>query len=238
MPKITIDLPADTNEKLKAKAKEDYRSLTNYITVALINLANGTLLTSIQSQSQSLNLEQLQEQGISQIKFTSSARTLSPEEEQLHQAKLQQQLSHLKQQKIKFLKQKSEEILGHILPYLENNDQKTIDWVLNQYPTDEDIVKYLQNVKIEDEMYANNEYEEEPEPEPQNETYQKIKKYFKKHLEPYELDDLLEHARINDIEYVKEYYVLSIYDALDIPHSYEWSHNQWLELFQDLTDIK
>ena len=45
MPKITIDLPAEANEKLKEKAKEDYRSLTNYITVALINLANDIPMT-------------------------------------------------------------------------------------------------------------------------------------------------------------------------------------------------
>lgn len=42
MPKITINLPLDVNEKLKKKAKEDYRSLTNYITIALINLANSS----------------------------------------------------------------------------------------------------------------------------------------------------------------------------------------------------
>ena len=41
MPKLTIDLPKDVNEKLKKKAKEDYRSLTNYITIQLIKLANG-----------------------------------------------------------------------------------------------------------------------------------------------------------------------------------------------------
>lgn len=46
MPKIIIDLPNDVNQKLKEKAKADYRSLTNYITVQLINLANDTIPTS------------------------------------------------------------------------------------------------------------------------------------------------------------------------------------------------
>ena len=45
MPKVQINLPKDAHEILKQKAKEDYRSLINYITTQLIKIANGTLQT-------------------------------------------------------------------------------------------------------------------------------------------------------------------------------------------------
>ena len=42
MPKITIDLPLETNERLKEMAKADRRSLTNYIITILMSYT-GTL---------------------------------------------------------------------------------------------------------------------------------------------------------------------------------------------------
>lgn len=42
MSKITIDLPKKTHETLKEFAKKDERSLTNYITVILNNVAGTT----------------------------------------------------------------------------------------------------------------------------------------------------------------------------------------------------
>ena len=264
MPKITIDLPADTNDKLKKQAKASYRSLTNYITVSLIDMANNvektgitpgtsthpythsiaTTATTTAGLAQTLNIEQLQEQGVSQIKFnkpnTTTTRELSPEEEQLKQQKIQQQLSRIKQQRIKFLKQKTVEILGYMLPYLEDNDQKTIDWVLNQYPTDEDIVNYLQRVKKEDEEYEaeQDEYDidEEELHEPQNEYYQKIKRYYTQNLAPYEFDDLISNAKANQLEYIRDYHQLNMFDALDIPHSHTWTDEEWRDMLNLLTE--
>lgn len=71
MPKITIDLPLEVNKKLKEKAKADYRSLANYITVALINLANddGSRVIDLSSLPEGTTIK------------TKTARVLTPEEE-------------------------------------------------------------------------------------------------------------------------------------------------------------
>lgn len=79
MPKLTIDLPKDVNEKLKKKAKEDYRSLTNYITIQLIKLANDEIqqYQPQQTNSQIIDLSALPEGTTIKTKAT---RPLTPEE--------------------------------------------------------------------------------------------------------------------------------------------------------------
>ena len=235
MPKITIDLPAEANEKLKEKAKEDYRSLTNYITVALINLANdipmtkpGVLYSPVfptptipeqpypypytvtSTQIQTPTLEQLQEQGVTQIKFKNNQanqKTLTPEEEKLQQLKTQQQLDKIKEQRTRFLKQKADEMLDFLPDYLADNDQEVIDFVLNAYPTNDEILTYLNKVK-NGEVSANPlQYVYEPEinsreqrlllPADQNETYQKIKTYALKNELTDQLYRLLEYPHFD-----------------------------------------
>lgn len=96
MPKLTIDLPKDVNEKLKKKAKEDYRSLTNYITIQLIKLANNeTQQHQTNTNSQVIDLSALPEG--TTIKTTTS-HSLTPEEIE-------------EQKKEKFLK-KCRQVLG------------------------------------------------------------------------------------------------------------------------------
>ena len=96
MPKLTIDLPKDVNEKLKKKAKEDYRSLTNYITIQLIKLANGEAQQhQTNTNSQVIDLSALPEG--TTIK-TTTQRPLTPEEIE-------------EQKKDKFLK-KCRQVLG------------------------------------------------------------------------------------------------------------------------------
>lgn len=235
MPKITIDLPAEANEKLKEKAKEDYRSLTNYITVALINLANDIPMTKpgviyspvfptptipeqpypypytvTSTQIQTPTLEQLQEQGVTQIKFKNNQanqKTLTPEEEKLQQLKTRQQLDKIKEQRTRFLKQKADEMLDFLPDYLADNDQEAIDFVLNAYPTNDEILTYLNKVK-NGEVSANPlQYVYEPEinsreqrlllPADQNETYQKIKTYALKNELTDQLYRLLEYPHFD-----------------------------------------
>lgn len=235
MPKITIDLPVEANEKLKEKAKEDYRSLTNYITVALINLANDIPMTKpgviyspvfptptipeqpypypytvTSTQIQTPTLEQLQEQGVTQIKFKNNQanqKTLTPEEEKLQQLKTQQQLDKIKEQRTRFLKQKADEMLDFLPDYLADNDQEAIDFVLNAYPTNDEILTYLNKVK-NGEVSANPlQYVYEPEinsreqrlllPADQNETYQKIKTYALKNELTDQLYRLLEYPHFD-----------------------------------------
>lgn len=98
MPKLTIDLPRDVNEKLKKKAKEDYRSLTNYITIQLIKLANGEAQphqTNTNTNSQVIDLSALPEGTTIKAK---TPHLLTPEEIE-------------EQKKNKFLK-KCKQVLG------------------------------------------------------------------------------------------------------------------------------
>lgn len=243
MPKLTIDLPADTNEKLKLKAKADYRSLTNYITVALINLANDD--NSVQPQpyssshsSPTLTLDQLQQQGIADIKFTKQRqeRVLSDTEQELQQNKLLLQQNKMKQQRLKFLETKALEILGYIPPYIERNDQKVIDRVLNDYPTEEDIITFLKRLKNEDDLYGEEDNDDEYTNEPDNEDYKKIKEYFigNQAIQDYEFDDLVDHAKVNDIQYIKDFYKYYIFNALRISQDVELDDEQWTELLKCL----
>ena len=260
MPKIVIDIPDDINKKLKKYALDNGRSLSQFLPRYITACVENSIITldergefivqQIQPQSQTqttatatttFNIEQLQEQGVSQIKFNKpqTERQLTPEEEELRQAKLQRQLASIKQQRIKFLMNKSKEILGYTLPYLEENNQKTIDWVLNKYPTDEDIITYLQGVKQEDEEEytdADTDIDTDDIREPQSEYYQKIKRYYTQHLEPYEFDDLMSNVRAGDIDYLKDYHQLNMFDALNIPHSHSWTDKEWNEMIKELTN--
>lgn len=265
MPKITIDLPADANEKLKKKAKEDYRSLTNYITVALINLANDTLpgmsstpasapytlpndtgagipvapykITCEQS-TPSLTLDQLQQQGITQVKFNKPQQEVSPIEEQI-------QLNKLKEQRYKWI----EKTIDRLYP--EYKDFSNYDTFLSANQEmywdkpDEEFIKHIEEVKREDEEYAD---EESPSDEdslkatPHSPEYIKIKNYFTNHCAPYDFEDVTNHARLakegneNSIEYIKDYYDITLHDALGSPHSYDFSNDQWTELFKILSE--
>lgn len=283
MPKITIDLPAEINEKLKAKAKEDYRTLTNYITVALINLANdiptvkpGIVYSPVfptpaipeqspypypytvtATQTQASTLEQLQEQGVTQIKFKNQnnqakQKTLTPEEEQLQQLKMQRQFDTLKEQRIRFLKQKAEEILDFTLPYLENNDQKTINFILDKYPTNDDIIKYLQEVKLADENLNNQdddnnlfsyEYEQEINareeklllPVETNETYRKIRAYAIKNKLTTQLYHLLEYPHFDLDAITQEVEDELLRPALGSPLDYKFDQLELNELTKCLS---
>ena len=258
MPKIVIDIPDDINKKLKKYALDNGRSLSQflprYITACVENSIiildeRGEFIVQPQVQSQSsttnFDIEQLQEQGVSQIKFNKpqTVRQLTPEEEELHQVKLQRQLASIKQQRIKFLLNKSKEILGYTLPYLEQNNIKTIDWVLNKYPTDEDIITYLQEMKQEDEGVdtdmdtdMDTDIDTDDIREPQSEYYQKIKRYYTQHLEPYEFEDLMSNVRAGHIDYLKDYHQLNMFDALNIPHSHSWTDKEWNEMIKELSN--
>lgn len=255
MPELKIKIPPEVHQILKNYAKEDDRSLSKYIERGLKylsdhpyhkqNILPDSMITSTPgileypyttglAQTPTLNIEQLQEQGVSQIKFNKpqTERQLSPEEEELRQARLQRQLANIKQQRIKFLKNKCEEILGYTLLYLEQNDQKTIDWVLNQYPTDEDIIAYLQEIKQEDTVDEDDVTDDRH--EPQSEYYQKIKRYYTQHLEPYEFEDLMSNVRAGHIDYLKDCHQLNMFDALNIPHSHSWTDDEWNEMINEL----
>lgn len=274
MPKITIDLPAEANEKLKEKAKEDYRSLTNYITVALINLANDIPMTKpgivyspspifhapttpeqpypypytvTATQTLTPTLEQLQEQGITQIKFKSqSQKTLTPEEEKLQQLKTQQQLDKIKEQRTRFLKQKADEMLDFLPNYLADNDQEVIDFILNAYSTNDEILTYLNKVKngelpadiLHHGLYLGDVEKREQHlllPADQNETYQKIKTYALKNGLTEQLYRLLEYPHFDLDAITQEVEDELLRPALGSPLDYKYDKLELNELTKCLS---
>lgn len=88
MSKLVIEMDNDSKEKLKKLAKEDYRSLTNYITVLLKDFANGKYILS-----SAVTLAQLKELGVQDIKIKNAP---SPEEEEDTLPELPEQYDNIK----------------------------------------------------------------------------------------------------------------------------------------------
>lgn len=237
MPEIKITLDTEIHQKLKEYAKEDDRSLKKYIERGLEYLANNPYhnrpytpafypeqpypytypnTITATAQTSTPTLEQLQEQGITQIKFKNqpNQKTLTPEEERLQQLKTQQQLDKIKEQRIRFLKQKADEILGFLPDYIIDNDQEAIDFTLNAYPTNDEIVTYLNKVKngelpenlLRSGLYLEEIHEREERlllPVDKNETYQKIKTYALKNGLTDQLYHILEYPHF-DLETITQ----------------------------------
>lgn len=250
MPKITIDLPADANEKLKKKAKEDYRSLTNYITVALINLANDTL-PDIQStptpyvlpnnpgipatpykitSEQSIPTE-IDGRPIKKIEFAKpqQEKELSPIEEQI-------KLNKLKDQRYKWIEKTIDRLYPEYRDFSNYDEFLSANQKMYWDKPDEEFIKHIEEVKKEDEEDEENSSFDFKDTTPHSPEYLKIKNYFANHCAPYEFDDLVSHVSNGDTKYVKEYYDINLHDALGSPHSYNFSDEQWEEIFKILSE--
>lgn len=101
MPKIQIDVPQETYDKLKIKAKEHYQSLRAYVAYHLIEF--------IKNPEQFINIASLPEG--TTIK-TTTAKSLTPEEEQ--------------EQRINSFQKLAKQILGHTLT--EVGDYRIMDY--------------------------------------------------------------------------------------------------------------
>ena len=275
MPEIKVTLDPKVHQKLKEYAKEDDRSLKKYIERGLKYLADNPYhnrpgvvyspvfqapampeqsypYTVTAAQIQTPTLEQLQEQGVTQIKFKNQAnqKTLTPEQQELQQLKMQHKFDTLKEQRTRFLKQKANEMLDFTLPYLENNDQKTINFILDKYPTNNDIIKYLQEVKLADESLEKDddnlfsyEYEQEIKdreeklllPVETNETYRKIRAYAIKNELTDQLYHLLEYPHFNLDAITQEVEDELLRPALGSPLDYEFDQLELNELTKCLS---
>lgn len=260
MPKITIDLPADANEKLKKKAKEDYRSLTNYITVALINLANDTLpgMSSTpasapytlpndtgagipappykitceqQSPAQSLTLDQLQQQGITQVKFNKpqQEKEVSPIEEQI-------KLNKLKEQRYKWIEKTIDRLYPEYRDFPNYDEFLSANQKMYWDKPDEEFIKHIEEVKKEDEECESPFDEDLLTAKAHSPEYLKIKNYFSEHYAPYSFEDVVAHVNSGDTKYIKNYYDIDLHDALGSPHTYDFSDEQWEEIFKILSE--
>ena len=162
--------------------------------------------------------------GIKDFKFNKPEQTATPDEQLLAQQKLDLEKQKIKKKRIELLKENSMKILGYLLPYLEQDDQKTTDYVLAKYPTDEDIVQYLKSIDSNEEYDYQREIEnlEDSLPHPLSEEYEKIKYYCIIHNNTYELYQLLLYPSKIQIEN----YDHIIKPALGTPDSYEFNEDE------------
>lgn len=253
MSQIQIILPEDTTKKLKILAAKADRSLKKFIPLYLnyavdLNLIDidertGAFISQSQPQSQpqsqSLTLEQLKNAGIKDFKFNKPEQASTPDEQLLAKQKLDLEKQKIKKKRIELLKENSMKILGYLLPYLEKDDQKIIDYVLAKYPTDEDIINYLKSIDGNEEYDYQREIEslEDELPHPLSEEYEKIKYYCIIHNNTYELYQLLLYPSKIQIEN----YDHIIKPALGTPDSYEFEEeeiNMLVSYFTPLEDKK
>lgn len=110
MPKIQIDVPKDTYEKLKSQAKDDDRSLTKYITRGMVYLAN--IPNGYHNQPTNSNIIDLSALPEGTTIRTTAAKSLTPEEEQ--------------EQRINSFQKLAKQILGHTLTEIE--DYRIMDY--------------------------------------------------------------------------------------------------------------
>lgn len=268
MPEIKVTLDPDVHQKLKEYAKEDDRSLKKYIERGLKYLADnpyhnrpGVIYSPVfhtpampeqsypytVTAAQTPTLEQLQEQGITQIKFKSqNQKTLTPEEEKLQQLKTQQQLDKIKEQRTRFLKQKADEMLDFLPDYLADNDQEVIDFILNAYSTNDEILTYLNKVKngelpadiLHHGLYLGDVKKREQHlllPADQNETYQKIKTYALKNGLTEQLYRLLEYPHFDLDAITQEVEDELLRPALGSPLDYKYDKLELNELTKCLS---
>lgn len=262
MPVINIKLDEYVHKKLKEYAKEDDRSLTKYIERGLKYLADhpyhrpGVQLTPFiypndntpgipaapykitsEQQSSTLTLDQLQQQGIAQVKFNKpqQEKEISPLEEQI-------KLNKLKEQRYKWIEKTIDRLYPDYRDFPNYNTFLSANQKMYWDKPDEEFIKHIEEVKAEDEEYENPSDEDLLKATPHSPEYIKIKNYFSEHCAPYEFEDVTNHARLakegneNSIEYIKDYYDITLHDALGSPHSYDFSDDQWTELFKILSE--
>ena len=257
MAKITVDLDPNTHEKLKKYAKEDYRSLTNYITLGLKYLAdhpyhkpgmsstpasvpytlpNDTApgipaapykITSEQS-TPLLTLDQLQQQGITQVKFNKpqQEKELSPIEEQI-------KLNKLKDQRYKWIEKTIDRLYPEYRDFSNYNEFLSANQKMYWDKPDEEFIKHIEEVKKEEESVFDEDLLTAKTHSPE---YLKIKNYFSEHCAPYSFEDVVAHIDNGDTKYIKEYYDIDLHDALGSPHTYDFSDDQWEEIFKILSE--
>ena len=244
MPEIKVKLDPDTHEKLKKYAKEDYRSLTNYITLGLKYLADhpyhrpgmsstpSTYPDNTNTISIPTEINGVQVKGV-QFATKKQEKELSPIEQQIQQNKL-------KDQRYKWIEKTIDRLYPEYRDFSNYNEFLSANQKMYWDKPDEEFIKHIEEVKAEDEYYTAHpellEDEDLLKATPHSPEYLKIKNYVANHCAPYDFDDLVAHVKNNDIEYIKDYYDINLHDALGSPHSYDFSDEQWEEIFKILSE--
>lgn len=261
MPQIKLTIPDDIYNIIKEKAKENFRPISHEInfrlkqsikkegpgvqstpTQPILYYPPGVRspipetpykITSEQQpiQSQSLTLDQLQQQGIAQVKFNKpqQEKELSPIEEQI-------KLNKLKDQRYKWIEKTIDRLYPEYRDFPNYDEFLSANQKMYWDKPDEEFIKHIEEVKKEYEEDEENSSFDFEDTTPHSPEYLKIKNYFSEHCAPYSFEDVVAHVNNGDTKYIKNYYDIDLHDALGSPHTYDFSDEQWEEIFKILSE--
>ena len=240
MPEIKIKLDPDTHQKLKEYAKEDYRSLTNYITLGLKYLADhpyhrpgmsstpSTYPDNTNTMSIPTEINGVQVKGV-QFATKKQEKELSPIEQQIQQNKL-------KDQRYKWIEKTIDRLYPEYRDFPNYDEFLSANQKMYWDKPDEEFIKHIEEVKKEYEEDEENSSFDFEDTTPHSPEYLKIKNYFSEHCAPYSFEDVVAHVNNGDTKYIKNYYDIDLHDALGSPHTYDFSDEQWEEIFKILSE--
>lgn len=245
MPKITMNISEDVHKILKQQAHIHGRSITKEIEFTFKKLykllpkeeywdefETKTMTDSTMSIPTEINGVQVK--GV-QFATKTQEKEVSPIEQQIQQNKL-------KEQRYKWIEKTIDRLYPEYKGFSNYDTFLSANQKMYWDKPDEEFIKHMEEVKREDEEYENPSDEDLLKATPHSLEYIKIKNYFSEHCAPYEFEDVTNHARLakegneNSIEYIKDYYDITLHDALGSPHSYDFSDDQWTELFKILSE--
>ena len=243
MPKITMNISEDVHKILKQQAHIHGRSITKEIEFTFKKLYKllpkeeywdevETKTVTDSTMSIPTEINGVQVKGV-QFATKKQEKELSLIEQQIQQNKL-------KEQRYKWIEKTIDRLYPEYKGFSNYNEFLSANQKMYWDKPDEEFIKHIEEVKAEDEYYTAHpellEDEDLLKATPHSSEYLKIKNYFANHCAPYEFDDLVAHVKNNDIEYIKDYYDINLHDALGSPHSYDFSDEQWEEIFKILSE--
>lgn len=238
MPKITMNIPEDVHKILKQQAHIHGRSITKEIEFTFKKLYKllpkeeywdefETKTVTDSTMSIPTEINGVQVKGV-QFATKNQEKEVSPIEEQI-------KLNKLKDQRYKWIEKTIDRLYPEYRDFPNYDEFLSANQKMYWDKPDEEFIKHIEEVKKE--------YEEESifdedllKATPHSPEYLKIKNYFSEHYAPYSFEDVVAHVNSGDTKYVKDYYDIDLHDALGSPHTYNFSDDQWEEIFKILSE--
>lgn len=241
MPKITMNIPEDVHKILKQQAHIHGRSITKEIEFTFKKLYKllpkedywdevttpSTYLSDTNTISIPTEIDGVQVKGV-QFATKKQEKEISPIEEQI-------KLNKLKDQRYKWIEKTIDRLYPEYRDFSNYDEFLSANQKMYWDKPDEEFIKHIEEVKKE--------YEEESvfdedllTATPHSPEYLKIKNYFSEHCAPYSFEDVVAHVNNGDTKYIKDYYDIDLHDALGSPHTYDFSDDQWEEIFKILSE--
>ena len=237
MPKITMNISEDVHKILKQQAHIHGRSITKEIEFTFKKLykllpkeeywdefETKTIMTD-STMSIPTEINGVQVKGV-QFATKTQEKEVSPIEQQIQQNKL-------KDQRYKWIEKTIDRLYPEYRDFPNYDEFLSANQKMYWDKPDEEFIKHIEEVKKEYEENSSFDFEDTT---PHSPEYLKIKNYFSEHCAPYSFEDVVAHVNNGDTKYIKNYYDIDLHDALGSPHTYDFSDEQWEEIFKILSE--